>query len=148
MARSSSPPGTHGARSLSTSNVLQANQAASINTNPTRSQTWWRRRRIRPLPPPTSGTADAAARCRLTARRRQRLHRQAVIGHRPEAERVGGALDAQPQLVAGDGVTRGGKHRWDTQLDVAVPSRLRERHLQAVLSRHVTYLDLELAVDG
>src|SRR5262249_59768507 len=99
-------------------------------------------------PPAAARAAHPAARRSLATGWRQRLHRNAVVGDGAEPQRVGGALDAQPQLVAGHGVARRGEDVPDAELDVPVTARLRERHLQAILSLNVAHLDLELPVDA
>src|SRR4029450_12130968 len=51
-----------------------------------------------PVSPPASGAAHAATRRRVAARGGQRLHREPVIRHGPEAERVRRPLGGEAHL--------------------------------------------------
>src|SRR5262249_56870806 len=52
------------------------------------------------------------------------------------------------RCVGGPGVARGGEVVPGAELGGPVTARLRERHLQAILSVNVAHLDLELPVDA
>src|SRR5262249_4023877 len=85
---------------------------------------------------------------RLASGRGHGLHGQPVVRHGAEEHGVAGPLQAEPELVAGDGVVVGGQHGPHRDLDVTVVASMGERDLQALLTGHLTHLGRQPAIHG
>src|SRR6185503_8644464 len=112
------------------------------------------RRRVagRPGPPTVLSTTAAAAAhatawALVAARRRNRLHRDAVIWHRTKEHRVGDALQLELELVLGDGVGRCIEDSRDRELRARALLTMGQRHRQTLLPGNLADLDVKPAID-
>lgn len=112
-----------------------------------------RRVEIRLVPRGADRTRSAPAaaprrpEARLAAGRSDGLHGETVVRHRAEEHGVVGALQAEPQLVAGDRAVPGGEHGVERQLDLPVALPVAERQVEPVLARDLADFHRETAVE-